>query len=84
MEQQSLLGGNNMKREEIKNFLKEVLTGLEEHDELSVIRNKVNLAALEFGNVLANELHSTDFTTKQIILPAIKKFEERVNEAFNL
>ena len=31
----------------IKNVLKELLTGLEAHDELSVIRNKVNLAALE-------------------------------------
>jgi hypothetical protein len=73
-----------MKREDIKDFLKEVLTGLEEHDELSVIKRKVILAASEFGCVLANELHSTDITTKQIIIPAIKKFEERVNEAFNL
>jgi len=73
-----------MKREEIKNFLKEVLSGLEEHDELSVIRNKVNLAALEFGDVIARELKTNDFTTNQIILPAVKKFEERVNEAFNL
>ena len=68
----------------IKNVLKELLTGLEAHDELSVIRNKVNLAALEFGSVIARELKTNDFTTNQIILPAVKKFQERVNEAFNL
>ncbi|CAB5226237.1 hypothetical protein UFOVP760_16 [uncultured Caudovirales phage] len=73
-----------MKREDIKDFLKEVLTGLEEHDELSVIRNKVVFAAMEFGSMLVKDVHPSEPVIQEVILPAIKKFEERVNEAFNL
>ena len=70
-----------MKREEIKNFLKEVLSGLEEHDELSVIRNNVMNAALELGRSIIDDLQVSDYKT---LLPLVKRFEERVNKAFNL
>lgn len=73
-----------MKREEIKNFLKEVLSGLEDHDELSVIRNKVVFAAMEFGSMLAKDVHPDSQVVQEVILPAIKRFEERVNKAFNI
>ena len=34
--------------------------------------------------MLAKDVHPSAPVVQEIILPAIKKFEERVNEAFNL
>jgi len=73
-----------MKREEIKNFLKEVLTGLEEHDELSVIRSNVMKATTEFITTLAKELEPYDNNKRDIIISALNKFDKEVEKAFNL
>lgn len=65
----------------IKNVLKELLTGLEAHDNLIEIRRKVMLSAIELGDCAIKTIQPNyhhDF------IKAIKKFETGVEEAFNL
>jgi hypothetical protein len=65
----------------IKNVLKELLTGLEKHDDLIDIKRKVMLAAIGLGDDVIKTIQSNyhhDF------VKAIKKFETDVEEAFNL
>jgi hypothetical protein len=73
-----------MKREEIKNFLKEVLTGLEEQDDLVEIRSNVMKATTEFIITLAKELEPYDNNKRDIIISALNKFDKEVEKAFNL
>ena len=70
-----------MKREEIKNFLKEVLTGLEEHDELIEIKRKVMVEAIGLCDYVCKNIISDQHKD---FLVAVKKFEEGVEKAFNL
>jgi hypothetical protein len=71
-----------MKREEIKNFLKEVLTGLEEHDELIEIKRKVMVETIGF----CDHVYCKNITSDQHkdFLAAVKKFEKGIEKAFNL
>jgi len=70
-----------MKREEIKNFLKEVLTGLEEHDELIEIKRKVMVEAIGLCDYVCKNIKSDQHKD---FLVAVKKFEKGVEKAFNL
>jgi hypothetical protein len=65
----------------IKNVLKELLTGLEEHDDLVEIRRKVMLAAIGLGDSAIKTINSTHHHK---FIKALKKFETDVEEAFNL
>jgi hypothetical protein len=73
-----------MKREDIKDFLKEVLTGLEEQDDLVEIRSHVMKATTEFITTLAKELEPYDNNKRDIIISALNKFDKEVEKAFNL
>ena len=65
----------------IKNVLKELLTGLEAHDDLVEIKRKVMLAAIGLGDYVIKNITPTQHDE---FLEAIKKFETDVEEAFNL
>ena len=65
----------------IKNVLKELLTGLEAHDDLVEIKRKVMLAAIGLGDSAIKTIKSTHHHE---FIKAIKKFETDVEEAFNL
>ena len=65
----------------IKNVLKELLTGLEVHDDLVEIKKKVMLAAIGLGDYVIKNITPTQHDE---FLKAIKKFETDVEEAFNL
>jgi hypothetical protein len=65
----------------IKNVLKELLTGLEAHDDLIEIKRKVMLAAIGLGDSAIKTIKSTQHHE---FIKAIKKFETDVEEAFNL
>ena len=65
----------------IKNVLKELLTGLEAHDDLVEIKRKVKLAAIGLGDSAIKTINSTHHYE---FIKAIKKFETDVEEAFNL
>jgi len=71
----------NMKREDIKNFLKEVLTGLEEHDELIEIKRKVMVEAIGLCDYVCKNITSDQHKD---FLVAVKKFEKGVEKAFNI
>ena len=70
-----------MKREDIKDFLKELLTGLEAHDDLVEIKRKVMLAAIGLGD---NFIKTIPTNYHLEFVKALKKFETDVEEAFNL
>ena len=65
----------------IKNVLKELLTGLEAHDDLVEIKRKVMLAAIGFGD---SAIKTIQPNYHHEFIKAIKKFETDVEEAFNL
>lgn len=65
----------------IKNVLKELLNGLESHDELIEIKRKVMLAAIGLGDSAIKTIQSNHHHE---FVKAIKKFETDVEEAFNL
>jgi hypothetical protein len=72
------------KREEIKNFLKEVLTGLEEHDELIEIKRKVMVEAIGLGDYIIKNTQSNHPLINYEFKKAVKKFEKGIEKAFNL
>ena len=65
----------------IKNVLKELLTGLEAHDDLVEIKRKVMLAAIGLVDSAIKTIKSAHHHE---FIKAIKKFETDVEEAFNL
>ena len=65
----------------IKNVLKELLTGLEAHDDLVEIKRKVMLAAIGLGDSAIKTIQSN---YHHEFVKAFKKFETDVEEAFNL
>ena len=65
----------------IKNVLKELLTGLEAHDDLVEIKKKVMFAAIGLGD---SAIKTTQPNYHHEFIKAIKKFETDVEEAFNL
>jgi hypothetical protein len=65
----------------IKNVLKELLTGLETHDDLVEIRRKVMLASIGLGDSAIKTIQSN---YHHEFIKAVKKFETDVEEAFNL
>ena len=65
----------------IKNILKELLTGIEAHNDLVEIKRKVMLAAIGLGDYVIKNITPTQHDE---FLKAIKKFETDVEEAFNL
>ena len=65
----------------IKNVLKELLTGIEAHNDLVQIKRKVMLAAIGLGDYVIKNITPTQHDE---FIKAIKKFETDVEEAFNL
>jgi hypothetical protein len=65
----------------IKNVLKELLTGLEAHNDLVEIKRKVMLAAIDLSGYAIKNITPTQYDE---FLKIIKKFDTDIEEAFNL